>query len=208
MNNLLFQETTSWMLIGTFGALLLFYEAYRIYKQNGVITETKLFYHTMTFVSFFQLFVIANFDINPMISFTILFSFFIIIILIRVFKGNKTIVIYEARSEIIFPILKTKLRDMGFSFEEKDGFHDEEAIYSITEEATKISIDGGILGDETKDYRISFKSEGRSYRIEELQLSLIEAYQAQNRDKIFWKQILTNCGLGVGIIVVLGFFLY
>lgn len=197
------------ILFNTYGLLFLgfawgiisIYEAIRIQKLKGVVTESRVVFVTMLILSFLQILMMDRLDIDLFIWFGIFGSIILISLWLRVYFGGKNVKIYETTREQIIPILENTLKDMSIPYEEKDGLNSEETVFHLIEDKTKISIEGGILGEDIKDYTISLKKTWRSYRMEELQLRLIETYRYQREEKVFWKPVLINVVLGLSFIL-------
>ncbi|MCT8137337.1 hypothetical protein H1D32_06005 [Anaerobacillus sp. CMMVII] len=172
-------------IVGFTWGIITLYEAFRIQKQKGVVTESRIVFITLIFISILQFLMMERMDIDPILWYGMLGIILMIGLGLRAYFGGKKVTIYETTSEDVIPILKKTLTDMEIPFEEKSGFHNEETVFHLVEEQTKISVEGGILGEEKKDYQLTFKKVWRSYRMEELQLHLIDAYRQQREDKVF-----------------------
>lgn len=195
------------LLIGVILGFTFIYEAYRIQKQQGVVTQSRLVYVTMLIVTLLQIFIGERFDIDIILWYGLIFVIIIASLLYTFYISGKKITIYETTHERIKSKLERELNEMNIAFEIKNGFHSEETVYHLIEDDTKISIDGNFLGDdERKNFSLSFKKSWRSYRMEELQLRLLEAYRKEKEGHIFWKQITLNCVLGVLLMTGIGYF--
>ncbi|QOY33851.1 hypothetical protein AWH56_013935 [Anaerobacillus isosaccharinicus] len=201
MNEELLFKTYGLLFLGFAWGITSIYEAIRIQRQKGVVTESRVVFVTMLILSFLQILMMDRLDIDLFIWFGIFGSIILISLWVRVYFGGKNVKIYETTRERIIPILENTLKDMSIPYEEKDGLNSEETVFHLIEDKTKISVEGGIFGEEEKDYTISLKKTWRSYRMEELQLRLIESYRDQKEEKIYWKQILINVVLGIAFIL-------
>lgn len=208
MNEELLFNTYGLLFLGFAWGISSIYEAIRIQKQKGVVTESRVVFVTMLILSFLQILMMDRLDIDLYIWFGIFGSIILISMWVRVYFGGKNVKIYETTRERIIPILENTLKDMSIPYEEKDGLNSEETVFHLIEDKTKISVEGGILGEEIKNYEISFKKTWRSYRMEELQLRLIEAYRDQREEKVFWKPVLINVVLGLSFILGASYFVW
>ena len=210
MNEELLFNTYGLLFLGFAWGITSIYEAIRIQKQKGVVTESRVVFVTMLILSFLQILMMDRLDIDLFIWFGIFGSIILISLWLRVYFGGKNVKIYETTREQILPILENTLKDMSIPYEEKDGLklNSEETVFHLIEDKTKISIEGGILGEDIKDYTISLKKTWRSYRMEELQLRLIEAYRDQREEKVFWKPVLINVVLGLSFILGASYFVW
>jgi hypothetical protein len=197
-----------WTIIGFVWGMSFFYDAYRIYKHKGVVTESRIGYITMFVISIFQFLLMERVDINPFLWYGILVCIFLLGLWFRFYFGGKTVTIYETKKELVIPIIEKQLKEMSIHYVEKDGFHTEESVYHLIDEDTKLNIDSGFIGDEIKDFRITFQKPWRSFRMEELQLRLIEEFREQRGNQLLWKQTIINVILGVGVIGALSYFLW
>lgn len=208
MNEELLFNTYGLLFLGFAWGISSIYEAIRIQKQKGVVTESRVVFVTMLILSFLQILMMDRLDIDLYIWFGIFGSIILISMWVRVYFGGKNVKIYETTRERIIPILENTLKDMSIPYEEKGGLNSEETVFHLIEDKTKISVEGGILGEEIKNYEISFKKTWRSYRMEELQLRLIEAYRDQREEKVFWKPVLINVVLGFSFILGASYFVW
>lgn len=185
-------------------ALSAFIEAYRIQKQNGVVKESKILFAIGIVFSLAQLIMIKQ-DL-PLDLVYLVLGVTVIPFGIKFFFGSNTIKVYETTRERIVRIVEAKFSELDVKHELKDGWNSDEVLYHLYEEQAKLKISGGMLGEESKDFDLSFKGSWKSPRLEELQLQIIEACRKEKEHNFFLKQVAINCIMGVGILGIFSYF--
>lgn len=194
------------ILIGLFSGLCFLYEAYRIQKHKGVVTESRIIFIFMLIISIVQFYNFDRLGADPFLLYAILTIALLLGIFLKFYFGGKEITVYETSKEAIVSLVEEELSNHSIPYEKKASSYDEEIFFNVNIEKVKISIDTGIFGEERKIYKLSFKKWWRSPQIEEVRYEVLEILRQQREGMMFWKEIFLNCIIGVAIILGTSYF--
>ncbi len=187
--------------IGIVLASLCFYEAIRIQVQKGIIKESKIAFLFTLALSFLQFF-ITPFPVQDMtLFFVFIIGIVILLLFIKIYFQGKSITVYATTKNELLRTLRGELSDLSIPYKEEDSLTAEATLLELYEDRALIKI-SSFNSEGTSNYTVSFKKWWRVYQIDEVQLRMIEVYQKEREQQIFWKPILLNCLLGIGILFV------
>ena len=191
---------------GLFASLLSFYEAYRIYKYRGISPRSKL--EALYTFSFFIVQTVLSgqyiFDDNFLYPLIISLIIVIAIILYRFFVTGQVIVIKHTSKNLIVERVRSELNRLSISFTE-EGFDFSDLHQFYLEDQTVIKVSNPWGGEkEFKTYHLSFIKWWRLYEYEEIKINIVETYRVEREEEIYWKQIFSSLGLGIGGFILMG----
>ncbi|WP_138419407.1 hypothetical protein [Aquibacillus sediminis] len=191
---------------GIFLGLSLFYSAYRIQKKRGVVTESNIGYVLMLLISSLQLLQALRLEVNPVIWYGIFIGILVISLISRFYFNGRDVTFYETTKESVVSLLDEELTNLSIPFEIKDDNLVDETIVDLYQDQVKIKVVAGMWGDKNKTITVSFKKWWRLPLVEEIQYRIIDVYRQQREGKLFWKQMVWNGVVGLGIFVAMGYF--
>ncbi|MBU8906146.1 hypothetical protein [Desertibacillus haloalkaliphilus] len=186
--------------------LYFFYSAYRIQKQRGVVIESKIVFVLMLLISIVPFFYVGSLGVDPFIMYGVVIGILVVGLLSRFYFNGKEVTIYETTKESVVSLLNKELTQRSIPYEIKGDFQADETIFDLYEGKAKIKVEAGILGEERKNIKISFKRWWSTPQVDEVQYRIMEVYRKDRDGELFWKQILLHCILGFGIILAIGYF--
>lgn len=191
------------VIIGFLSGAALIFDAFRIQKKKGVVTELKTTYTVLLMGSTLQFIQLLNLiEASPYLWYGMLACFLIISLLIIMYFRGRNIYIYEAEKGSVVSYFEEELQHLSIAYEKKESMVSEDTIFKMKDHQVMIRVEPGLLGEEIKMYKVSFKRWWRSPIIEEIQYKLFDELRQQREGKIFWKQIIINSMAGMAIILV------
>lgn len=198
MNNIIY---LFFLVSGLIASLLIFYEAFRVQVNRGVIVESKLELLFSFLVFIIQPVLPGQFLFNddPFYTLIVMLVVALIFIVTRIYIRGRLITIYNTSKRTLVERIQNNLRYFSIPFtEEEGGGSDEHFFYLEDNVVIKISSSGA--DKEHKNYRLSFKKWWRLYFFQEIKDSLFDVYRKEREEEVFWKEILLNLGLGISVL--------
>ncbi|RXJ04542.1 hypothetical protein DS745_03930 [Anaerobacillus alkaliphilus] len=188
-----------------------FYAAFSIQKKKGVIVEKfrpmLLILPTISIYQYYYQTVKLELD-STFFTQAIIIFFILLTILSYLLRNKKVIAVHDIKQEEVIAVLESQLTSMSVPYKINNASDSEKVIFSLNDEGSKIIIEGGILGEESKTFSLIFKKCHQLQQIEELHYKVESTFREKQGDKVFWTQIVINSSLGLACTVAVIYFYF
>jgi len=188
LNNVVF------IMFGYLMGILFLYDAYRIQRLQGVVTESRVAAILLLFATIVQFFTLDRFSMPPLLFYSVTFGVLLIGWVLKLYYGGRVISVHDATKVSVISFIEKELTRLSVPYEKKEGLDAEKVVFNCLDNGARITVTTGFFGsEERKVVKVTFVRWWCSSDVEEIQYRLLELYRQQRQSTVFWKEIITNC---------------